>query len=95
MRPGRGGGSARHAVIDDNAVASPTSSPLSVSALPAWRARRRGGAGALADGFGYTVFGRVIEGMDVVDKIKAVRTGPGDVPVETVTIKSIRIERPQ
>lgn len=27
------------------------------------------------DGFGYTVFGRVIEGMDVVDRIKAVRTG--------------------
>src|SRR5688572_23644375 len=26
-------------------------------------------------GWGYTVFGRVIEGMDVVDKIKAVKTG--------------------
>ncbi len=43
---------------------------------------------------GYTVFGRVIEGMDVVDRIKAVKTGVKnrmpDVPVETVTIKSIR-----
>ena len=45
-------------------------------------------------GFGYCVFGKVIEGMDVVDQIKAVKTttkaGMGDVPVETVTIKSVR-----
>lgn len=43
-------------------------------------------------GFGYCVFGRVIEGMDTVDKIRDVRTesvGPyGDVPVEAVVIKS-------
>ena len=47
-----------------------------------------------AKGFGYCVFGKVTEGMDVVDKIKKVRTGKkgplDDVPVETVTIKSIR-----
>jgi cyclophilin family peptidyl-prolyl cis-trans isomerase len=47
-----------------------------------------------ADPSGYTVFGRVIEGMAVVDKIKAVKTGRrgryDDVPVEDVTIKSIR-----
>ncbi len=41
--------------------------------------------------FGYAVFGKVVEGMDVVDKIKAVKTGPKgmfptDVPQETVTI---------
>src|SRR5665647_1339150 len=40
-----------------------------------------------AQGWGYTVFGRVTEGMDVVDKIKAVRTGASgpfskDAPVE-------------
>jgi len=40
--------------------------------------------------FGYAVFGRVTEGMDVVDSIASVSTGPGDVPVETVSIVSVR-----
>jgi cyclophilin family peptidyl-prolyl cis-trans isomerase len=39
---------------------------------------------------GYAVFGQVIEGMDVVDKIKKVKTKADDVPVEPVIIKSIR-----
>ncbi|MGW6568823.1 peptidylprolyl isomerase [Streptomyces sp. NPDC054975] len=41
-------------------------------------------------GWGYTVFGKVVEGLDVVDKIAAVPTGRRggfqDVPVEPVTI---------
>ena len=45
------------------------------------------------DGWGYCVFGKVTEGMDVVDKIKGVRTifhptGHQDVPLETVIIES-------
>jgi len=46
------------------------------------------------DGAGYCVFGKVIDGMDVVDKIDGVRTeskGPhDDVPVQDVVIKSVR-----
>lgn len=42
--------------------------------------------------YGYAVFGKVVEGMDVVDKIKAVKTGakgpfPTDVPQEMVVIE--------
>jgi cyclophilin family peptidyl-prolyl cis-trans isomerase len=46
------------------------------------------------DGVGYCVFGKVVAGMDVVDKIKATPTGRkgghDDVPLTTVTIESIR-----
>lgn len=41
---------------------------------------------------GYAVFGKVVEGMDVVDAIANLKTRPGDVPVETVLINSIRVE---
>ena len=44
------------------------------------------------DGFGYAVFGKVVEGMDVVDEIRFVQTGAGDVPITDVLIKSIRRE---
>ena len=40
----------------------------------------------------YTVFGEVIDGLDIVDKIAAVKTGGMDVPVSPVTITSITIE---
>jgi cyclophilin family peptidyl-prolyl cis-trans isomerase len=39
---------------------------------------------------GYCVFGKVIDGMDVVDRIRVVPTGQGDVPSEPVIIRSIR-----
>ncbi len=42
---------------------------------------------------GYAVFGKVVEGMEVVDAIAVVKTRPGDVPVETITINSITIEK--
>lgn len=45
------------------------------------------------DEFGYAVFGRVLEGMDVVDRIAAVPTGSrdgmADVPVTAVVITSV------
>ncbi|NVK44590.1 MAG: peptidyl-prolyl cis-trans isomerase [Oceanospirillaceae bacterium] len=47
-------------------------------------------------GWGYAVFGKVVEGMDVVNKIKAVKTGfragHQDVPVEDVIIESATLE---
>ncbi len=39
----------------------------------------------------YTVFGEVIDGMDVVDRIEAVQTAPGDRPLEDVRILSAQI----
>ena len=48
-----------------------------------------------AQGWGYAVFGRVVEGQDTVDKIKAVATGRhgmhGDVPVQDVLIEKAEI----
>ncbi|MCZ7565098.1 MAG: peptidylprolyl isomerase [Burkholderiales bacterium] len=47
-------------------------------------------------GWGYCVFGRVVEGMDVVERIKGVRTGSNgfhkDVPVEEVVIQRAEAE---
>ena len=52
-----------------------------------------------AQGYGYTVFGKVVAGMDVVEKIANAPTGAGgpfptDVPVERVMIKSARVVTP-
>ncbi|MFP6683024.1 MAG: peptidylprolyl isomerase [Gammaproteobacteria bacterium] len=49
------------------------------------------------DGWGYCVFGRVIDGMDTVNAIKAVSTGSSgpmsDVPVDTIEITGAKAER--
>jgi len=52
-----------------------------------------------AQGYGYTVFGKVVAGMDVVNRIASAATGAGgqfptDVPVERVVIKSARVVTP-
>jgi cyclophilin family peptidyl-prolyl cis-trans isomerase len=52
-------------------------------------------SGKTPDRFGYAVFAQVVEGMEVVDAIRAVKTGNKaghqDVPVEPVFINSIRL----
>ncbi len=49
------------------------------------------------DGHGYAVFGKVIEGMDVVDKIAGQKTGMkqgmGDVPEKDIVIQSITVSK--
>ncbi len=40
----------------------------------------------------HTVFGRVVEGMDVVDRIEGTRTGPGDKPVDDITIEGVDLK---
>ena len=50
-------------------------------------------------GYGYTVFGKVVKGMDVVRRIESVATGPGpaqhgDVPLKPVIIESARVITP-
>ena len=48
-----------------------------------------------SDGWGYAVFGKVSDGMDVVDAIRAVKTGRksmfSDVPVEDVVIEKAEV----
>lgn len=49
-----------------------------------------------ANGWGYCVFGQVTEGMDVIDKIRAVKTtsraGHQDVPVDDVIIENVTVD---
>ncbi|NCF29288.1 MAG: peptidyl-prolyl cis-trans isomerase [Gammaproteobacteria bacterium] len=51
-----------------------------------------------ARGWGYAVFGKVVDGMDVVDKIRSqatgVKAGFRDVPNETITITRAIVETP-
>ena len=41
----------------------------------------------------HTIFGEVIEGADVVEKISQVPTSPGDRPVQDVVLESVQISR--
>lgn len=53
-------------------------------------------SGKNAQGWGYCVFGKVVEGTEVVDKIKGVSTtmvaGHQDVPAQPVTIDKVTVE---
>jgi cyclophilin family peptidyl-prolyl cis-trans isomerase len=40
----------------------------------------------------YTIFGKVVSGIDVVDKIANVKTGANDKPVSPVVIKSVTVQ---
>jgi peptidyl-prolyl cis-trans isomerase A (cyclophilin A)/peptidyl-prolyl cis-trans isomerase B (cyclophilin B) len=42
-------------------------------------------------GWGYTVFGKVVKGMEVVDKIAKIPTDGGDVPTQTIMIESVTV----
>lgn len=43
------------------------------------------------DGWGYAVFGKVVEGMDVVNKMATLPTGPNDVPRMPIVINTARL----
>ena len=68
------------------------SSKLSTNQFPAKiiEAYKHGGSPTL-DGGNYTVFGQVIDGMDVVDKIAAAETGDKDKPKTDIKIEKIEI----
>lgn len=42
---------------------------------------------------GYTIFGKVVNGMETIRNIGGVRTAPGDRPLEEVVIESVTINR--
>ncbi len=42
-------------------------------------------------GWGYTVFGKVVKGMDVVERISKMPTDGGDVPMQTILIESVTV----
>ena len=45
------------------------------------------------DGHGYAVFGKVVSGMDVVDKIRVVPTNGRDAPLQPIVIEKATVEK--
>ncbi len=43
-------------------------------------------------GWGYVVFGKVVKGMDIVQRISTMPTDGGDVPLQTITIESATVK---
>jgi peptidyl-prolyl cis-trans isomerase A (cyclophilin A) len=41
----------------------------------------------------HTVFGEVVEGIEVIDRIGSTRTGPGDKPIQDIRIETIEVGR--
>jgi len=39
----------------------------------------------------YSLFGKIVKGLDVLESIQSVRTGPGDRPVDDVVIESVTV----
>jgi len=51
------------------------------------------------DGWGYCVFAKVVEGLDIIEKIGEVKTtfrqGHSDVPIDPVSILSVKVQEPE
>jgi len=58
-----------------------------ITYTPEQRARYKKDGGAIFLDGDYTVFGEVVEGFDVIDKIATTQTAPGDRPVTDVSMK--------
>ncbi|KDD76464.1 hypothetical protein H632_c216p2 [Helicosporidium sp. ATCC 50920] len=39
----------------------------------------------------YSIMGQVVDGMEVLDRMEKVPTGPGDKPLTSITLKSVTI----
>ena len=76
-------------------VENETDKPVTVSGIPCYPGDTVMMYTGGADSYGYAVFGKVVAGLDVIDKIAAVKTGRSgmhrDVPVEDIIIEKTEI----